>query len=198
MNVQRIFRGTIFLVTLASILVATALPQRIAFAQEDVVRLTIENESDRDIWLKLEGPAYYYLHVGAGETKSYTPLRGDYDYTLYSCGTFVSGEMILNTHKTMEVPNCGLKAHLGQDRPDTFDAGSMLNLVNITFENQTGGYITIILEGPSVFVFSFAPGAEEEYTIPMGLYSYFMYGCGSTYTGNVFARFHKVKEFTCP
>ena len=199
MKTQPTFRGIIFLITLTALLFSAALPQHIVFAQEDVIRLTIENDSDRDIWLKLDGPAYYYLHVPAGVTKAYTPLRGVYDYTLYSCGTFVKGEMNLNTHKTMEVPDCGFKAHLGaQDRPNTFDAGKMLNLVNITFENDTGGWMTMILNGPSVFVFTFQPGQDTEYTIPIGYYNYTVYGCGGSFNGTVFARFFKVKEISCP
>ncbi|MBM3144044.1 MAG: hypothetical protein FJ010_03540 [Chloroflexi bacterium] len=198
MRTQRFFRGMIFLVTLASFLFAAALPQDIVFA-EDVVRLTIENDSDRDIWLKLTGPAYYYLHVRAGETKSYTPLKGVYDYTYYACGTFVKGEIDLNTQKTIEVPDCGYKAHAGQQDPeDTLDGGKMLNLVNFTIENDTGGYMTMILTGPSVYVFTFKPDQEREFTIPMGYYNYTAYGCGGSFNGTLYAHFNRVKEIDCP
>ena len=198
MNSQRYLRIVIFVITMASIVLAAALPQGAVFAQEDVIRLTIENDSDRDIWLKLNGAAYYYLHVRAGETKAYTPLRGVYDYTYYACGTWVKGEMNLNTHKTFEVPDCGYRSHFGQNRPDTFDGGLNLNLANVTFENETGAYMTIILNGPSVFVFTFQPGEDKEYTIPTGSYSYTVYGCGGNFNGSVYARMHKVKEITCP
>ncbi len=199
MNRQRVIRGIVFLVALVSFVLVSAFPKNIAYAQEDVVRLTINNNGDRDIWLQLDGPAYYYLHVRVGESKVYTPLRGVYDYTLYSCGTFVKGELDLTNQKTIEVPDCGMKAFYGAfDPTNTIDEGKMLNLVNVTFENDTERFMLLILEGPSVYVFSFQPDEDKEYTIPMGYYHYTMYGCGSTYTGTMYARYHKVKEFACP
>ncbi len=190
-------RGFVLGLALLALVAGAVLPQRTVAAAEDVVRLTINNDGDGDIWLLLNGPAYYYLHVPVGTTRIYTPKRGVYDYTLYSCGTFVKGELDLTTQKTIDVPACGLKAHTGEPL-NTVDAGKMLNLVDVTFKNKTGRYMLLILEGPSVYVFRFNSGESKEYTIPMGYYSYTLYGCGSTYTGNLYARFHKVKEFTCP
>ena len=161
------------------------------------VRLTINNNSDRDVWLKLEGNGYYNLHVPAGQSTFFTPKGGVYDYTLHHCGTFVKGELDLTNRETIEVPECGEKAHYGPQDPSFVDEGRMLNLVNVTFENETGYNIMIILEGPTVHVFTFKADEDIEYTIPMGLYSYKIYGCGGIYTGNVFARFHKVKELKC-
>lgn len=199
MKKQRVLRGMVFLLILASMVLTTAIPQINVLAQEDVVRLTINNTSERDIWYKLNGPAYYYLYVKAGETKSYTPQRGVYDYTLYACGTFVKGELDLTNQKVINVPECGMKSHYGpQDQENIEDAGKMLNLVNVTFQNDTGRYMLLILEGPSVFVFQFNADQDKEYTIPMGYYTYTMYGCGSTYHGTLYARYHKEKEFTCP
>ena len=162
------------------------------------VRLTINNGSDTDVWLRIDGPMYYNFHVKAGESKIFTPKHGVYDYTLNHCGTFVKGELDLTNQQTIEVPECGDKAHYGPQDPSFIDEGRMLNLVNVTFENETGYDIMIILEGPTVHVFSFKAGKDTEYTIPMGYYTYKLYGCGDVRTGSVFARFHKVKELTCP
>lgn len=193
------FRGAALLTIALALLVGAWLPQRSAQAAEDVVRLTINNNSSRDVWLQLDGPAYYYLHVKAGESKRYTPKKGVYDYTLYHCGTSVSGQMDLTVQKTVDVPECGTKAYYGGEGPvNTLDAGRMLNLVDVTIKNQTNAFMLLILKGPSVYVFRFNSGESKKYTIPMGMYDYTMYGCGSTYTGRFYAHFHKVEEFTCP
>jgi hypothetical protein len=197
MKNQRVIRGMIFLLTLVSLLIVSALPQNSVFA-EDVVRLTIKNNSDRDAWLRLDGPTYYYLHVKAGETKVYTPLKGVYDYTFHHCGTFVKGEMDLTKQQTLEVPDCGWKAHYGKQDPTFIDAGRLLNLVNVTFENETGHQVMWIIEGPTVHVFTFQADKDIEYTIPMGYYDYTMYGCGGIYVGRFFARYNKVVEIECP
>ncbi len=199
MRTKRVFRGIIFLVTLASILIAAALPQDVAFAQ-DVVRLTIKNHSDRDIWLKLEGPAFYNLHVPAGETRIYTPNKGDYEYTYYACGTWVKGDLDLNYQKLIEIPNCGyLLGGSTLGHPHYLDAGdAIMKLVNVTFENDTGAYMLAILNGPSVFVFSFQPGQDREVTIPKGDYSLTVYGCGGHFNTTFFANYFNEKVFTCP
>ncbi|MEW6405188.1 MAG: hypothetical protein AB1649_25625 [Chloroflexota bacterium] len=201
MKTQRVFRGIVFLVTLTSILFAAALPQRAVFAQEEVVRLTIKNYSDGDIWLKLEGPvAVYNLHVGPGQTRDYTPVMGVYNYIYWACGTWVKGELDLTTKKTVEIPNCGyLMGGAQRGHPNFVDAGNeMMKLVDVTFENKTGAYVLLILNGPSIFVFSFQPEQEREFTIPKGDYSYTAYGCGGYFNGTFYANYHNVKEITCP
>ena len=179
MRTQRVFRGIVSLVMLASFILAAALPQEIVLAV-DVVRLTIKNYSDRDIWLKLDGPATYNLHVPAGQNRDYTPIMGDYKYTYYACGTWVKGDLDLNSRKIIEVPNCGyLLGGSNVNHPNYLDAGDdIMKLVNVTFENETGAYALMILNGPSVFVLSFQPRQVRGVTIPKGDYSFTVYGCG--------------------
>ena len=199
MKTQQFFRGIIFLVTLTAILVAVAIPQDYVFAQEEVVRLTIINYSDRDIWLKLEGPkSVYNLHVGPGQTKAYTPLQGEYYYIYYACGTWVKGTLDMRSQKVFEVPNCGFELVTHPNHPRYLDGGEILKLVNVTFENETGAYALAILNGPSVFVFSFNVGQEREFTIPKGDYRMTVYGCGGHYNTSFFANFFNVKELVCP
>jgi len=198
MRSQRTFRRIIFLITLASLLFVAALPQQGVMAEEDVIKLTIANKSDQDVWLKLDGPAYYYLHVKAHETKSFTPQRNVYNFKLYSCGTSVTGEMELLWQKTLDVPICGTKSNTGPGSSQViYDGGDLLNLVKMTFKNDSNYRIMVILDGTSVFVFSFASGQSKDYTIPFGEYTYTQYGCGIK-TGKFLAHFHKIQEFTCP
>jgi len=199
MNTKPTFRGILFLITLASFLLAAALPQDVVFAQ-DVVRLTIINHSTRDIWLNLKGPiSVYNLHVRAGETRSYTPIEGVYDYTYYACGTWVKGKLDLTTHLNFEVPNCGyLLGGSSQDHPNYIDAGEIIKLVNVTLENKTGAYALMIMNGPSVFVFSFQPDQKRDVTIPKGDYSFTVYGCAGSFNGSAFANYHNLIEIKCP
>jgi hypothetical protein len=162
------------------------------------VRLSINNHSDRDVWLKLDGTKDYNLHVPAGQSKIYTPFADVYDYTLHHCGTFVKGELDLTNQEVIEVPDCGSVSHYGPQEPSYIDEGRMLNLVRVTFENETGHAIMIIIEGPTVHVFSFNADQDKEYTIPHGYYDYTLYACGTISTGFLLARAHIVHDLECP
>ncbi|MBC8332519.1 MAG: hypothetical protein H8E28_11110 [Anaerolineae bacterium] len=205
MKKQHTIRGLVFLLTLVALVFAAIVPQTNVLAQDaDLVRLTINNKSERDIWYRLDAKEfgrydYYYFHIPAGEARYYTPVRGVYEYILYACGINVKGDLDLSTHKVINVPECGMKSHYGpQDQENIEDVGDQLRLVDVTLVNDSGRYMKLILEGPSVFVFQLFAEEEKEYTIPMGYYEITMYGCGGTHHLTFYARFHKVKEFTCP
>lgn len=196
MKKMQTVRGILFLLTLVSLLFVAALPENGVFAQ-DVVRLTIKNNSDRDAWLQLSGPAYYYLHAKAGATAVYTPNSGEYEYTLFHCGTFVEGEIDLTKQRTIDVPDCGSRAHYGPQDASFIDAGDMLDLVRVTIKNETGLNSLLILDGPSVFVFSFGVGDHNTYTIPGGKYDYILYSCGNVIGGVYDAWWNKNLKLDC-
>ncbi|MEA3350109.1 MAG: hypothetical protein U9Q82_05765 [Chloroflexota bacterium] len=202
MKKQRTIRLVVLLVIFMSLLLVAAMPQQKAFAKSDLVRLTIVNGTDQGVWLKLEGPAYYYLYVKPGQTRTYTPERDVYESTLYSCGTYVKHQTLdLTKHTKYEVPSCGTHAYPGDGPTDTVDAGKVIKLVDVTLKNETGHNIIVVLggpNGPSQFAFFLYDEESKEYTIPKGYYDYNLYGCGDVRTGHVFAIVHKVKEFKCP
>ena len=202
MKKNRTIRWGLFLVTILSVMLIAAVSQSSALAGSKLNQLTIVNETDHGFWLKLNGPAYYYLYVKAGTTKVYTPERGVYDATYYYCGTYVKNRTLdLTRHQTsIQVPSCGTRAFYGGGPSDTVDVGKEVKLVNVTLDNQTEHNIVIVLDGPNgeSHAFFLYDDVEKEYTIPKGFYDYKIYGCGGVETGRFYAIFDKVKELTCP
>ncbi|MEW6717505.1 MAG: hypothetical protein AB1345_08385 [Chloroflexota bacterium] len=186
------YRVTLLLALISSMLIS-AVP-----AKSDLVRLTIINNSNRHISLKLVGDNFYYLTVEPGDTQIFTPMRGIYTATLYSCGISVSQAFDLTKRQTLIVPTCGTKALKSSPKPGMIDGGELLKLVKVTFKNKTFGYMTLIFKGPQTYVFSFAKGDVKSFTIPKGKYTYWLYGCGTILTASFHAEANKVKEFSCP
>jgi uncharacterized protein YraI len=54
--------------------------------------------------------------------------------------------------------------------------------IRVKIINDTGGYITINLNGPAVYSFSFPPGNSDMWVIP-GTYNYTTWGCGTSASG---------------
>jgi hypothetical protein len=191
----------LIVITLAFVLIfaAVAVPQSNTQAASPLMRLVIENNSSHFVSLRLSGPTNYYMSASAGSTSSYTPERGEYSYTLYSCGIFVHGEIDLTKHMvTYEVPPCGSKAYSGPGPTTVIDAGKELRLVKVTLKNETGHNIVIVFSGTSSLAFFFYDGDSKDYTIPKGDYTYEIYGCGAVRYGTMYAHVNKVKELTCP
>ena len=160
-------------------------------------RITIVNQSDKPAYLYLWGDNYYYFSANSGETKVYTPETDEYDYELISCGIKTKGTFTLSSLKRFVIPECGSKGLRQPNTSRTVDAGRLVKLTRVKLLNETGGYMIVILRGPSEFVFSMQADESMEVTIPKGYYRYTLYACGSTITGNVYADPHKEKEFTC-
>ncbi len=189
------------MILLAFVLIfaAVAVPQANTQAASPLMRLVIENGSSKFVSLRLTGPANYYMSAAAGATATYTPERGVYSYTLYSCGVYVHGELDLTKHMvTYEVPPCGTKAYSGPGTTAVVDAGKELRLVKVTLNNETDHNIVIVFSGTSSLVFFLYDDASNDYTIPKGDYTYEIYGCGPIRYGTMYAHAHKVKDLTCP
>lgn len=63
-----------------------------------ILRLSIENDEDSNLWLIVTGPSTYVFRFTANETKDMTLAAGDYDYTIYGCGTVAKGILHLDQH----------------------------------------------------------------------------------------------------
>src|SRR4030065_1236015 len=92
----------ILLRVLASMLLTAAVPlpyQSIHFSgvgRSELVRLIIDNQSTSTLYLRLDGPAFYYIVVNAKESDVFTVKRGKYDQTLTACGDTVKGNLDMN------------------------------------------------------------------------------------------------------
>jgi hypothetical protein len=183
------------------LLAVFAVPQQVAHAEEpDLVRFTYINRSDRLTSLRLYGDGqFYYFLLKPGETKVYTPVRGEYRMSFYSCGQYVNKTLDLTKHTKMIVPSCGTRAYNTNKAPaNVVDGGEILKLVKVELINGTDKYMKVILTGPATYVFTFGVDQSKTYTISKGTYDYTVYGCGGSFTGSFYARANKVFTFKCP
>jgi len=188
------------LLILASMLLAVfAVPQQIAHAEQDLVGFTFSNKSEKIASLRLYGNGqFYYFFLNPGETKYYTPVRGEYKMSFFSCGQYVNKPLDLTKQYKLVVPPCGTVAYNGKTPAKVIDGGKILKLVKVTFVNDTERYMKVIMTGPATYVFSFNKDEEKTYTISKGEYDYTVYGCGGSFKGTFYAQADKVKEFKCP
>ncbi len=200
MKTFKLYKLISFIILASMLLAAFLVPQQIAQAKSDLVGFTFTNDSARLASLRLYGNGeFYYFLLYPGQSKYFTPVRGVYDATFFSCGQYVNQELDLTKHTKMIVPACGTHAHNTKNPPPgVIDGGKVIRLVKVTFENETNGYMKVILQGPATYVFTFNKGESKTYTISKGEYEYKVYGCGGSFTKHFYATHNKVKEFTCP
>ena len=199
MEENNLYKLIAFMVLTSMLLAVFLVPQQAVQAKSELVGFTFTNKSERLASLRLYGNGqFYYFLLFPGESKYYTPVRGEYDVTFYSCGQYVNKELDLSKKSTLVVPPCGTVAYNGQAPAGTVDGGKILKLVKVTFENETDNYMKVILQGPGTYVFTFNDDQEKTYTISKGDYTYTLYGCGGSFTGTFYAHHNKVMTFKCP
>ena len=199
MKEYKLYKVVAFIVISSILLAALLVPLQQSHAKSALVGFRFVNESDRLASLRLYGNGqFYYFLVFPGEEKYFTPVRGEYDATFFSCGQYVNQEFDLTRKFTLVVPSCGTVAYNNKPPAGVVDGGKILKLVKVTFENETDGYMKVILEGPATYVFSFNKDQDKTYTISKGEYTYTLYGCAGSFEGSFYAQHNKVKTFKCP
>jgi len=184
---------TLVLFVLVSILLMAA-----SANASDVVPLTIKNQSDDLVTLRLDGPQFYYLTVKPGQTTTFTIVRGEYSQQYYNCGAFVNSTLDLTKKNTIIVPDCGTKALRNPKQNTTkVDGGRIIKLVKVSFKNTDEVTMILIFEGSGSYVFTLKPGETKTYTITKGSYNITRLGCVYTRVYNYYALHNKVKEFDC-
>ncbi|HBX69189.1 MAG TPA: hypothetical protein DEH25_07360 [Chloroflexi bacterium] len=189
-----------FLLLASMMLAVFAIPQQVAQAgQPDLVGFTFVNKSDKLASLRLYGnDQFYYFLLKPGEAKYFTPVRGEYRMSFYSCGMYVNKTLDLTKQVKLVVPACGTVAYNGPTPPKVIDGGKIIKLVKVTLENATDRYMKVVLTGPATYVFTFNKDQDKTYTISKGDYNYTVYGCGGSFTGTFYAYANKVFKFKCP
>jgi len=188
---------TILFITLVLALLVSALPGTV-FAKSEKVRFTVNNKSDKVFSLWLTGPEFVYVVVDPDSAETFTPLRGEYKFTMLSCGAYADGELDLSTQKTMVVPECGSGGPT-KTSGSKLDASDVIKLVKITIENNaTNSNMVVVMTGPGTFVFSLKSGKDQSYTIPRGIYDVTYYACNKVGTRGFSARANKVLDLSCP
>jgi intracellular sulfur oxidation DsrE/DsrF family protein len=189
---RRMFFALFVLGLLVTLVSATA------YAQSDKVKFTITNKSNKMFTLRMNGPEFLYLVVEPGTKKIFTPLRGEYTFTMFSCQAYANGNIDLTTIKNMVVPECG-SAGPETKSSQKIDASDTIKLVKITIENDApNSNMVVVMTGPGTFVFSLKTGQKQSYTIPRGEYSVKYYACNRSDTRMFNARANKVLELACP
>ena len=188
---------SISLIALALVLLVSALPGAV-FAKSEKVRFTVNNKSDKVFSLWLTGPEYVYIVVEPESAETLTPLRGEYSFTMFSCGAYADGDLDLSNQKTMVVPECG-SGGPKKTSGSKLDASDVIKLVKITIENNaSNSNMVVVMTGPGSFVFSLKTGKDQSYTIPRGVYDVTYYACNKVGTRGFSARANKILDLSCP
>jgi hypothetical protein len=187
-----------WIVVLSFVLISIVLIAAAPLAKSELVSLIIENQSDDYVTFRLQGPQFYFLTVKPKSSATFTIKRGDYEQRFYSCGTFTTTTLDLTKKNEIVVPPCGEKAFKVGKGSSKIDAGELIKLVKVTFENPTDYNMVLILRGPNEYVFFIRSGDEVSYTISKGTYEATQWGCYSIKNFNFYSHANKHKELTCP
>ena len=120
----------------------------------DLVALKVENDSTSNAYLWLDGPAFYYLVVKPGETKTFTVMRGEYFNEVSYCGARDSSIIDLTRHTKLVMPVCGANSRQSPSSPYVVNITNTIKIVKVTVKNDSESNVLAILTGPSTYVFS--------------------------------------------
>ncbi|GAB4396671.1 MAG: hypothetical protein OHK0052_18250 [Anaerolineales bacterium] len=147
----------------------------------DLIRLMVDNRSEKLLTIILEGPKRYLFYVGSETDKTFTPERGEYRYTITACGVTVKGKMDLTTNKKIVMPACSNGLGGKGYNPNRINLSEKIKLVKMSIKNETGGYIRLVLRGPNTHTWEFKTGETKKLSLARGSYTYTVYGCGGTF-----------------
>lgn len=187
---KKIFRDVFVPVLLiASIFLTAAAPMTLQISSSsshsgsDLVRLTVVNKTTKSIYLKLQGPYFYYLSVDGGDSGLFTVKRGTYSSTIYACGASSTDTIDLTRQKTLIMPVCGGNARTAaKTSVQNIDLSTQLKIVTFSLTNKSDSRLLAIFTGAATYVFTVDKGETKDYTIVRGIYSVRYYACGSTRT----------------
>lgn len=127
-------------------------------------KLTVNNKTGQNFTLTLRGPKTYYLTVPSGKS-NFEVEQGKYTYSYTACGGPQTG--------SVSVKKSGSSLKL--ECPKAKDKNK--NIVKVTVNNKTGGYIYITLTGPKTYNFTLGPG-KGKIEVEKGKYNFTVRGCG--------------------
>ncbi len=115
-------KNTLFAIIMALLLTFT-LATTVAFAADDdtdeapdLVRLTIQNRTDKVIYLTLKGEeANFFLTIEADTVKVFTVPPDDYEHTTYACEKTATGVVDINRQLELIFSPCHINpVNLGE------------------------------------------------------------------------------------
>lgn len=169
---------------IATILLAAAAPLPVTSVQakSELVRLTLVNRTSSPIFLRLEGPAFYFLRVNADETEVYTVQRGSYTSSFTACGVTKKETLDMTSQKKLIMPVCGGRAHGAQSSPSKVDLSEQIKIVPFTIENDADTQVLAIMTGAATYVFLLDKDESKDYTIAKGDYDVKIFACRAVTT----------------
>ena len=171
----------VFLVTAASPAPASSLTAAVN-ARNEFVRLTVDNRTTGPLFMRLQGPAFYYLRVGAESSEVFTVKRGEYESTITVCGVTKSDDLDMSTQKKIVMPICGGRAPAAQSAPRKLDLSEQFTIVPAKVVNEADAQVLAVLTGAGTYVFLLNKDAERDVTIVKGDYDVKIYACRAVTT----------------
>lgn len=171
----------VFLVTAAAPAPASGLTAAVN-ARSEFVRLTVDNRTSGPIYLRLRGPAFYYLRVDAESSEVFTVKRGEYESSITVCGVTKTGDLDMSTQKKLVMPVCGGRAPAAQSASRKIDLSEQFKIVPATVINEADTQVLAVLTGAGTYVFLLDKDAERDVTIAKGDYDVKIYACRAVKT----------------
>jgi hypothetical protein len=124
------------------------------------MKMLVQNKTGLTVNLTLTGPTLYNLTIPPGKSTQLL-LPGLYTYSHMACGKKVTAKINFKTANQQLV----------------LKACPNIKMAKVTIQNNTGGYLTLYLNGPVVYNFTLKAG-KTVITVRQGTYKYTAWGCG--------------------
>lgn len=159
------------------------------------MKFTVINGNPQTVNVKLVGPQNYFLTVGGNTTGSYGLVTGVYKYTVYVCGTSVSGTLDLSIYKDLTIPVCGANAKSSADIHD--ENVSLRKIVRVSITNHSSVPLSLRMDGPTSYVLLIQPDESKTLSFLRGSYTYVSYGCNDVSEGSFYAKHNASLDLSC-
>lgn len=135
-------------------------------AAQTISFLLVGIDNNTDYWFTLT-PATNSLYV----------KPGTYRYSYFACSAYHTGNITVKQFRNTEmgITNCATSANGAANTP---------NLITFKIKNNTNGDLIVKLNGQFDYLFT-VNGPSAYVTAEKGYYTYTLYGCGRTFTGEL-------------
>jgi hypothetical protein len=185
-------RLSIFVVVLAIVMVALALPGENALAGEGKppnVRFTVINYSQHPFSMNAYGPETYTFEVAPYSKGIWIVPRGTYSFVMTACNHTSTGTLNLNIYQIMHVPVCGGNAGGKGEKHHNIDVSDYLKMVRITIRNKINQPVRLYLRTlDNHYYLNLDPFEKTTLIVPRDRYVYSFLACNELQSGYYNAR----------
>ena len=188
----------LLLLLITGLALALVAPAQTAYARSELVRLTLDNRTNGTLFLRLEGPAFYFLRVPGGEAEVFTVQRGVYTEMVTACGVTTKSTLDMSTQQKLVLPVCGGSARETAKAPSIGDLSTLVKVVRVSVINKASTQVLAILTGPQTYVFLLNKDETRQYTIAKGDYKVQIFACRSVTTKDFMSYKDAKLNLKCP